>query len=156
MSSLPLALLVTVIYVTAQAIASTGNATTFHTKHFIHIFLHTNKYKHSRNSILWMFVSVNVTSCASHLANKADSGTDSGTNPSFRSLTGRNKCVARNFGFDSVVCECNATLCDDIGSAVLPSLGKFSSYLSSMSGSRLEPQLGRIQWNSSGTGESCG
>lgn len=38
MSSLPLALLVTVIYVTAQAIASTGNATTFHTKHFIHIF----------------------------------------------------------------------------------------------------------------------
>uniref|UniRef100_A0A3P8UKH6 Glucosylceramidase n=1 Tax=Cynoglossus semilaevis TaxID=244447 RepID=A0A3P8UKH6_CYNSE len=99
-----------------------------------------------------MFVSVNVTSCASHLANKADSGTDSGTNPSFRSLTGRNKCVARNFGFDSVVCECNATQCDDIGSAALPSLGKFSSYLSSMSGSRLEPQLGRIQGNSSGTG----
>ncbi|XP_058504729.1 lysosomal acid glucosylceramidase [Solea solea] len=63
-----------------------------------------------------------------------------------------NECVARNFGHDSVVCECNATYCDSVGSASLPPPGQFSSYLSSMAGSRLEPDPGQVQVNSSGAG----
>ncbi|KAM6910060.1 lysosomal acid glucosylceramidase [Xenentodon cancila] len=63
-----------------------------------------------------------------------------------------NKCVARSFGHDSVVCECNATYCDSVGTVTLPSLGQYSSYLSSMAGSRLEPSQGHIQVNSSGAG----
>ncbi|XP_028985112.1 lysosomal acid glucosylceramidase isoform X2 [Betta splendens] len=65
---------------------------------------------------------------------------------------GSNKCVARNFGHDSVVCVCNATYCDSVGSVTLPPLGRFSSFLSSLAGSRLEPALGQVQANSSGAG----
>lgn len=69
------------------------------------------------------------------------------------STTGSNKCVARSFGHDSVVCECNSTYCDGVGSVTLPPLGQFSSYLSSMAGSRLEPLRGHVRANSSGAGE---
>ncbi|CAI5662238.1 unnamed protein product [Oreochromis niloticus] len=63
---------------------------------------------------------------------------------------GYNKCVARNFGHDSVVCECNSTYCDSIGPVSLPPLGQFSSYLSSIAGSRLEASQGEVRANSSG------
>ncbi|XP_030605059.1 lysosomal acid glucosylceramidase [Archocentrus centrarchus] len=65
---------------------------------------------------------------------------------------GYNKCVARNFGYDSVVCECNSTYCDSIASVTLPPLGQFSSYLSSMAGSRLEACQGEVQPKSTGGG----
>lgn len=68
-------------------------------------------------------------------------------------LSVTSKCIARNFGQDSVVCECNSTYCDSVGSATLPPAGQFSSHLSSMSGSRLEASQGRVQANSSGQGE---
>ncbi|XP_039972803.1 lysosomal acid glucosylceramidase [Xiphias gladius] len=66
--------------------------------------------------------------------------------------TESNKCAARNFGHDSVVCECNSTYCDSVGSVTLPPLGQYSSYLSSMAGSRLEPGQGQAQVNSTGAG----
>ncbi|KAA8591650.1 hypothetical protein FQN60_017024, partial [Etheostoma spectabile] len=64
--------------------------------------------------------------------------------------TGSNTCVARNFGHDSVVCECNSTYCDSVGSVILPPLGRYSSYLTSMAGNRLEAGRGQVQVNSSG------
>lgn len=54
-----------------------------------------------------------------------------------------------------MVCECNSTYCDSVGSATLPPVGQFSSYLSSRAGSRLEPTQGQVQANSTGTGERC-
>lgn len=51
------------------------------------------------------------------------------------------------------MCECNSTYCDSVGSVTLPPLGQYSSYLSSMAGSRLEPGQGQVQVNSTGTGE---
>ncbi len=66
---------------------------------------------------------------------------------------GSNECVARNFSHDSVVCECNSTYCDSVGSATLPPLGQYSSYLTSMAGSRLEAGQGQVQTNSTGAGE---
>uniref|UniRef100_A0A3Q2PZJ7 Glucosylceramidase n=2 Tax=Fundulus heteroclitus TaxID=8078 RepID=A0A3Q2PZJ7_FUNHE len=66
--------------------------------------------------------------------------------------TGINRCVARNFGHDSVVCECNSTYCDGVGPVSLPPLGQFSTYLSSRAGSRMEPGRGQVQVNSSGAG----
>lgn len=68
-------------------------------------------------------------------------------------LPGSNKCVARNFGHDSVVCECNSTYCDSVGSVTLPPLGQYLSYLSSRAGSRLEAGQGQIHVNSTGAGE---
>lgn len=67
---------------------------------------------------------------------------------------GSSDCVARNFGHDSIVCECNSTHCDSIGPGNLPPVGNFSSYLSSMAGSRLEASQGQIQVNSTGAGEA--
>lgn len=69
------------------------------------------------------------------------------------SSPGSNKCVGRNFGHGSVVCECNATYCDSVGSVSLPPRGQYSSYLSSMAGSRLERGQGQVQVNSTGAGE---
>ncbi|XP_078108976.1 lysosomal acid glucosylceramidase [Sander vitreus] len=66
--------------------------------------------------------------------------------------TGSNTCVARNFGHDSVVCECNSTYCDSVGSVTLPPLGQYSSYLTSMAGNRLEAGRGQVQVNSTGAG----
>uniref|UniRef100_H2TS47 Glucosylceramidase n=1 Tax=Takifugu rubripes TaxID=31033 RepID=H2TS47_TAKRU len=66
--------------------------------------------------------------------------------------SGSSKCIARNFGHDSVVCECNSTYCDSVGSVTLPPVGHFSSYLSSMSGSRLEAGQGQVQANSTAEG----
>ncbi|KAE8288843.1 Glucosylceramidase [Larimichthys crocea] len=63
---------------------------------------------------------------------------------------GSTGCVARNFGHGSVVCECNSTYCDSVGSVTLPPLGQYSSYLTSMAGSRLEAGQGRVQVNSTG------
>lgn len=70
-------------------------------------------------------------------------------------LSGSRKCVARHFGYSSVVCECNSTYCDSIGSVPVPPLGQYSIYLSSMKGSRLEASQGQIQvqMNGSGSGE---
>lgn len=68
-------------------------------------------------------------------------------------LAGSSKCIARNFGQDSVVCECNSTYCDSVGSVTLPPVGHFSSYLSSMSGSRLEAAQGQVQVNGTAEGE---
>lgn len=70
-------------------------------------------------------------------------------------LPGSTECVARNFGHDSVVCECNSTYCDSVGSVTLPPLGQYSSYLTSMAGNRLEAGQGRVQVNSTATGEWC-
>uniref|UniRef100_A0A667ZSW4 Glucosylceramidase n=2 Tax=Myripristis murdjan TaxID=586833 RepID=A0A667ZSW4_9TELE len=66
--------------------------------------------------------------------------------------TGSNKCVPRNFGHGSVVCECNSTYCDSVGSVTLPPLGQFSSYLSNKAGSRLEESQGQVHVNSTGAG----
>lgn len=68
---------------------------------------------------------------------------------------GSNECVARHFGHDSVVCECNATYCDSVGSLTLPPLGWYSSYLTTMAGSRLEAGQGQVQVNSTRAGEWC-
>ncbi|XP_068179932.1 lysosomal acid glucosylceramidase isoform X2 [Antennarius striatus] len=65
---------------------------------------------------------------------------------------GLTDCIARDFGHESVVCECNSTYCDSVGSLVLPAVGQYSTYLTSMAGSRLEPGQGQVQVNSSGTG----
>lgn len=68
-------------------------------------------------------------------------------------LSESNGCIPRNFGYDSVVCECNSTYCDSVGPANLPPVGQFSSYLSSRDGRRLEAAWGHVQANSSATGE---
>ena len=68
-------------------------------------------------------------------------------------LPGGNECVAKNFGHGSVVCVCNSTYCDSVGSVTLPPLGQYSSYLSSMAGSRLKAGHGQVQEKSSGAGE---
>uniref|UniRef100_A0A8C5EWS7 Glucosylceramidase n=1 Tax=Gouania willdenowi TaxID=441366 RepID=A0A8C5EWS7_GOUWI len=65
---------------------------------------------------------------------------------------GSSKCVPRDFGHGSVVCECNSTYCDSVGSVRLPPVGLFSSYLSSRAGSRMEQTLGHSQANSTGAG----
>ncbi|XP_037130368.1 lysosomal acid glucosylceramidase [Syngnathus acus] len=66
--------------------------------------------------------------------------------------TERNKCVARSFGHDSVVCECNSTYCDTLGIVSLPPPGHYISYLSSMAGSRLEDSQGPVRPNKTGAG----
>lgn len=66
--------------------------------------------------------------------------------------TGNNECLSRSFGHGSVVCECNSTYCDSVGSVLLPPLGRFTSYLSSKAGSRLEEAQGQIHNNSTGAG----
>ncbi|XP_017280474.1 lysosomal acid glucosylceramidase [Kryptolebias marmoratus] len=66
--------------------------------------------------------------------------------------SGSSKCVGRNFGHDSVACECNSTYCDSVGSVTLPPLGQYSTYLSSVAGSRLEAGRGRVQAQTNGTG----
>uniref|UniRef100_A0A8C7K543 Glucosylceramidase n=1 Tax=Oncorhynchus kisutch TaxID=8019 RepID=A0A8C7K543_ONCKI len=63
---------------------------------------------------------------------------------------GSDECVARNFGHGSVVCECNSTHCDSIGSDTLPALGQFLSFTSSKAGSRLQRGQGQVQKNSTG------
>jgi hypothetical protein len=67
---------------------------------------------------------------------------------------GSDECVARNFGHGSVVCECNSTHCDSIGSDTLPALGQFLSFTSSKAGSRLQRGQGQVQKNSTGAGEN--
>lgn len=63
---------------------------------------------------------------------------------------GSDGCVARNFGHGSLVCECNATHCDSVGSVTLPPVGQFASYLSSKAGSRLERSQGQVRKNGTG------
>ncbi|XP_075321710.1 lysosomal acid glucosylceramidase isoform X2 [Odontesthes bonariensis] len=65
---------------------------------------------------------------------------------------GGNECIAKNFGHGSFVCVCNSTYCDSVGSVTLPPLGQYSSYLSSMAGSRLKAGHGQVQEKSSGAG----
>ncbi|XP_041961962.1 lysosomal acid glucosylceramidase isoform X2 [Alosa sapidissima] len=59
-------------------------------------------------------------------------------------------CVARNFGHGSVVCECNASHCDSVGSPHLPRVGQFMSFLSSKEGRRLARGQGQVLKNSTG------
>uniref|UniRef100_A0A8C4EXT1 Glucosylceramidase n=1 Tax=Dicentrarchus labrax TaxID=13489 RepID=A0A8C4EXT1_DICLA len=49
-------------------------------------------------------------------------------------------------------CECNSTYCDSVGSVSLPPLGQYSSYLSSMAGSRLKGAQAQVQVKSTGAG----
>ncbi|XP_056142438.1 lysosomal acid glucosylceramidase isoform X2 [Lampris incognitus] len=63
---------------------------------------------------------------------------------------GRQKCVSRDYGHGSVVCECNSTYCDSMGPVTLPPLGQFSSYVSSKAGSRAEEGHGQVQKNRTG------
>ncbi|XP_061530176.1 lysosomal acid glucosylceramidase isoform X1 [Phycodurus eques] len=64
----------------------------------------------------------------------------------------RSECAARSFGHDSVACECNSTYCDTVGVVSVPPLGHHISYLSSMSGNRLEENRGPVRANSTGAG----
>lgn len=66
---------------------------------------------------------------------------------------GSSACIARNFGHDSVVCECNSTYCDSVGSVTLPRHGQYASFLSTMAGSRLEAGQGQVLVNGSARGE---
>ncbi|CAG6015364.1 unnamed protein product [Menidia menidia] len=63
-----------------------------------------------------------------------------------------NDCVPQNFGHGSVVCVCNSTYCDSVGPVTLRPLGQYSSYLSSMAGSRLQAGHGQVQEKSPGAG----
>nr|XP_057939453.1 lysosomal acid glucosylceramidase isoform X1 [Doryrhamphus excisus] len=67
-------------------------------------------------------------------------------------FSGSKKCVSRSFGHDSVVCECNSTYCDTLGSVSPPPPGHYISYLSSRDGSRLEASQGPVRLNSTGAG----
>ncbi|KAJ0000455.1 hypothetical protein NQD34_012297 [Periophthalmus magnuspinnatus] len=67
-------------------------------------------------------------------------------------ITESTRCVPKDFGHDSIVCVCNATYCDDMKLIALPPVGKYSSYLSNMAGSRFEPGQGVFQKNSTGSG----
>uniref|UniRef100_A0A8C3XV59 Glucosylceramidase n=1 Tax=Chelydra serpentina TaxID=8475 RepID=A0A8C3XV59_CHESE len=60
------------------------------------------------------------------------------------SLGGR-PCNAKNFGHDSLVCECNASYCDTLDPVVVPALGTYAKYESSKAGKRLERSEGRFQ-----------
>lgn len=63
---------------------------------------------------------------------------------------GNNECVARNFGRESVVCECNATHCDSPGSIQLPPPGQYLSFLTTQTGKRMERSQGQVQNSSTG------
>lgn len=68
------------------------------------------------------------------------------------SLPGARPCNPKNFGYSSVVCVCNATYCDSLDPLTLPAPGTFTRYESTRSGRRMEPSLGTIQANQTGTG----
>lgn len=51
-----------------------------------------------------------------------------------------------------MVCVCNATYCDSLDPLTLPAPGTFTRYESTRSGRRMEPSLGTIQANQTGTG----
>ncbi|CAL8256213.1 unnamed protein product [Boreogadus saida] len=70
----------------------------------------------------------------------------------FTLSSGDNKCLPRDFGHGSVVCECNSTYCDSVGPLIVPSLGQFTAYLSSKAGSRLEQVHGQVIKNSTAVG----
>ncbi|CAL8247259.1 unnamed protein product [Lota lota] len=66
--------------------------------------------------------------------------------------TGNKRCLPRDFGHGSVVCECNSTYCDSVGSVTVPPLGQFTAYLSSKAGSRLEEVQGQVIKNTTAVG----
>ncbi|KAK0134966.1 Glucosylceramidase [Merluccius polli] len=66
--------------------------------------------------------------------------------------TGHNKCLPRDFGHGSVVCECNSTYCDGVGPAAVPPRGRYAAYLSSQAGMRLEESRGTVVLNSTEPG----
>ncbi|KAJ6626115.1 hypothetical protein lerEdw1_014758, partial [Lerista edwardsae] len=53
-------------------------------------------------------------------------------------------CLAKNFGSDSLVCECGATYCDTLEPVVLPLLGSFVKYESNKAGRRVERSEGKL------------
>lgn len=65
---------------------------------------------------------------------------------------GNKRCLPRDFGHGSVVCECNSTYCDSVGSVTVPPLGEYTAYLSSKAGSRLEQIQGQVIKNSTAVG----
>ncbi|XP_043357690.1 lysosomal acid glucosylceramidase isoform X3 [Dermochelys coriacea] len=61
---------------------------------------------------------------------------------------GGHPCNAKNFGHDSLVCECNASYCDTLDPIVIPAVGMYIKYESSKAGKRLEHSEGRFQSDS--------
>ncbi|XP_044304625.1 lysosomal acid glucosylceramidase-like isoform X1 [Varanus komodoensis] len=60
---------------------------------------------------------------------------------------GDRPCLARNFGHDSLVCECSADYCDTLEPVSLPPLGAYVKYESSKAGKRLERTEGLLRSN---------
>jgi len=54
------------------------------------------------------------------------------------------QCVVGQFGYDSFVCVCNATYCDEPGILAPPATGTYALYTSSRDGARLEPSTGAV------------
>ncbi|KAK2580907.1 hypothetical protein KPH14_005976 [Odynerus spinipes] len=55
-----------------------------------------------------------------------------------------NDCVPRKFGYDSIVCVCNATYCDSTPNVEIPEEGNFNWYVSSREGLRLSLSKGKF------------
>ena len=62
------------------------------------------------------------------------------------------KCAPKKYDQDSVVCVCNATYCDTVEDEGTIQPGTFLTYISSLSGLRLEKHVGKVD-NSSGSAE---
>ncbi|OXU31551.1 hypothetical protein TSAR_003526 [Trichomalopsis sarcophagae] len=54
-------------------------------------------------------------------------------------------CKPVHFGYDSIVCECNATHCDSYPDPISPGKGAFIWYATSRNGQRLKRTDGKIQ-----------
>ncbi|CAM5132289.1 unnamed protein product [Natator depressus] len=63
-------------------------------------------------------------------------------------VAGGYPCNAKNFGHNSLVCECNASYCDTLDPVVVPAVGTYAKYESSKAGKRLERSEGRFQSDS--------
>ncbi|XP_069506227.1 lysosomal acid glucosylceramidase isoform X2 [Ambystoma mexicanum] len=62
-------------------------------------------------------------------------------------VAGGNMCAPVSFGHNSVVCMCNSTYCDTVGPLVIPTMGNYTKYESSLAGKRLENTKGSLQEN---------
>ncbi|KAA0201975.1 hypothetical protein HAZT_HAZT004335, partial [Hyalella azteca] len=61
------------------------------------------------------------------------------------------QCVQRQFEYESFVCVCDATFCDEVGVVAPPAAGTYSVYTSSRDQFRLEPSFGSVEDAPSGT-----
>ncbi|XP_053133299.1 lysosomal acid glucosylceramidase-like [Hemicordylus capensis] len=59
-------------------------------------------------------------------------------------MAGGRRCSAKNFGADTMVCECNATYCDVLEPVFLSPRGHFIKYESDKAGRRLERSAGQL------------